>query len=135
MLHSAGCGQRQVAACSGLERSGVGDESAVESDRTPDQPDHTSTNPCVRGPSVVVHAFRFGPLGAGRVRACGKPTSFPAEVAIDAYDDSGQHYGPVRLLVDPWSAAHFNSGDLETGNVNKDVFGGTGPVTATGPCT
>ena len=45
------------------------------------------------------------------------------EVFIDAWDDEGEHRGPVILRIGPREAKHFNSNDLEAGNVNKGLSG------------
>ena len=47
-------------------------------------------------------------------------------VRIHAVDDSGRRAGPVTLSLDAKAAAHFNSGDLETGNQGKGLSGRTG---------
>ena len=49
------------------------------------------------------------------------------EVDIDAYDDDGKHYGPLTLAIDAGETVHFNSDDLEEGNVGKGLDGATGP--------
>ena len=48
------------------------------------------------------------------------------EVAIVAVDDEGVRSGPVRLTMRPRRAAHFNSADLEGGNIAKGLDGGVG---------
>ena len=45
---------------------------------------------------------------------------------ITAFDDEGSKYGPVSLEIDAGAAAQFNSRDLETGNAEKGLSGGTG---------
>ena len=52
------------------------------------------------------------------------------EVLIDAVDDAGERFGPLRLAIGAGEAAHFNSQDLETGNVAKGLSGGVGAPTA-----
>ena len=47
-------------------------------------------------------------------------------VRIHGTDDSGQAYGPVTLDLEPMAARHFNSGDLEDGNVSKGLSGSLG---------
>ena len=49
------------------------------------------------------------------------------EARIDAFDDSGGHYGPVTLQIAAGRTVHFNSGDLEEGNPDKGLSDGTGP--------
>ena len=52
------------------------------------------------------------------------------EVLIDAVDDAGERFGPLRLAVGAGEAAHFNSEDLEGGNAAKGLSGGVGAPTA-----
>ena len=47
-------------------------------------------------------------------------------VRISGIDDAGQEYGPVILSVDARATRHFNSRDLEGGNVSKGLDGGLG---------
>ena len=49
-----------------------------------------------------------------------------ATVQIKAYDDSDWDYDPVVLRVEAGKARHFNSLDLEMGNVAKGLSGGVG---------
>ena len=49
------------------------------------------------------------------------------EVTIEAFDDDGMSYGPLTLTIDAGETVHFNSGDLEDGNVGKGLAGSTGP--------
>ncbi|MDE0063633.1 MAG: hypothetical protein OXU72_12680 [Gammaproteobacteria bacterium] len=53
-------------------------------------------------------------------------SSEAGDVRIEALDDDGVAYGPLTLAVDADSAAHFNSVDLEDGNVGKGLTGSTG---------
>ena len=53
-------------------------------------------------------------------------SSVAGEVYIDAFDDAGQHFGPVKLFVEAGETAHFNSNDLEEGNAAKGLDRGTG---------
>ena len=48
------------------------------------------------------------------------------EVHIDAVDDTGVPYGPVTLAIGAGETVHFNSGDLEDGNAEKDLSRGIG---------
>ena len=52
------------------------------------------------------------------------------EVLVDAVDDAGERFGPLRLAVGAGEAAHFNSEDLEAGNAAKGLSGGVGAPTA-----
>ena len=49
------------------------------------------------------------------------------EVLIVAVDDSGRRHGPLALFVEANGTARIDSDDLENGNANKGLFGGTGP--------
>ena len=48
------------------------------------------------------------------------------EVLIEAVDDAGERFGPVRLAIGAGAAAHFNSRDLERGNAAKGLPDGIG---------
>ncbi len=48
------------------------------------------------------------------------------EVSIEAVDDTGARLGPVTLFIEAGETAHFNSGDLEDGNVAKGLSDGVG---------
>ena len=52
------------------------------------------------------------------------------EVLIDAVDDAGERFGPLRLAVGAGEAVHFNSDDLEAGNAAKGLSGGVDAPTA-----
>ena len=52
------------------------------------------------------------------------PTS--GEVTIQATDDAGSRRGPVGLALEAGATRHFNSGDLEYGNADKNLTGATG---------
>ena len=47
-------------------------------------------------------------------------------VRIEGIDDSGKRYGPVTLTLEAKETYHFNSGDLESGNLSKGLSGGLG---------
>ena len=49
------------------------------------------------------------------------------EVTVAAYDDSGRAHEALTLAVGAGATAHFNSDDLELGNAEKGLTGGTGP--------
>ena len=48
------------------------------------------------------------------------------QVTVNAWDDSGRRYDPITLDLDANETAHFNSGDLETGNPDKGLANGIG---------
>jgi len=52
--------------------------------------------------------------------------SLDGNVIIDAFDDTGSEYSPVVLSIDALETVHFNSDDLELGNVRKGLSGGVG---------
>lgn len=52
-----------------------------------------------------------------------------ASIRIDAYDDEGNVHGPATLVVNAGQTAHFNSRDLELGNVDKGLSEGVGQGT------
>jgi len=48
------------------------------------------------------------------------------EVRVEAVDDRGRSYPPATLAIGAGETRHFNSDDLELGNPNKGLAGGTG---------
>lgn len=48
------------------------------------------------------------------------------EVLLVAVDDTGRRFGPISFSLAPRAVKHFNSGDLERGNVIKGLSGGVG---------
>ena len=48
------------------------------------------------------------------------------DVRIDAWDDTGEHAGPVTLAIGVGETKHFNSEDLEAGNADKGLSEGIG---------
>ena len=53
----------------------------------------------------------------------------PGEVSITAIDDAGRIRGPIQVALNAHQTRHFNSGDLEAGNVGKGLSGGVGAGT------
>ena len=53
-------------------------------------------------------------------------------VRIHAIDDEGERFGPVELSLDALQSSHFNSGDLENGNPDKGLSGGSATAAAIG---
>ena len=51
------------------------------------------------------------------------------KVRIHAIDDEGRRFGPVDLSLDAKQTRHFNSNDLEDGNLSKGLSGGIGDGT------
>lgn len=50
----------------------------------------------------------------------------PGVVEIDAFDDSGSEYETVSMSIGAGETRHFNSDDLEVGNLNKGLPSGVG---------
>ena len=48
-------------------------------------------------------------------------------VRIEAVDDSGRRFDPLALFVEANGTARIDSDDIENGNTDKRLFGGTGP--------
>ena len=48
------------------------------------------------------------------------------DVAVEAVDDEGNRFGPVRLEMRARQTVHFNSNDLQGGNAAKGLSGGVG---------
>ena len=48
------------------------------------------------------------------------------DVAITAIDDEGVEHGPITLALEANEATHFNSTDLEEGNLDKGLTGAAG---------
>ena len=49
-----------------------------------------------------------------------------ASLRITGIDDSGQKHGPIKYVMEPRTSIHFNSDDIEQGNVNKGLPDGLG---------
>ena len=93
--------------------------------------------PALRAAGAAVLAGRLLPLlpaaadpsgRQGFVRVLNR-SDVDGTVWIDAVDDAGVRFGPVRLTVEAGAAAHFNSEDLEGGNASKGLSVGIGPPT------
>ena len=74
--------------------------------------------------SVPLFPSSSDPILQGFVRVI-NDSSQAGEVRIVAYDDSDRSYDPVILAIGQGEAAHFNSDDLEVGNVEKGLTGRT----------
>ena len=94
--------------------------------------------PALRAAGVRVLAGRLVPFlpaaadpsgRVGFVRVLNR-SDMDGDVWIDAVDDAGVRFGPVRLTVGAGAAAHFNSRDLEDGNAMKGLAAGIGSSTA-----
>ena len=56
-------------------------------------------------------------------------SSRTGEIRLDATDDAGDAHGPITLTIGARETVHFNSRDLELGNLAKGLSGRTGPGT------
>ena len=94
--------------------------------------------PALRGTGTAVMAGWPVPLFPSAADPSGRQgfvrvvnrSAIDGEVLIDAVDDAGERFGPLRLAIGAGEAAHFNSQDLETGNAAKGLSGGVGVPTA-----
>ena len=69
-----------------------------------------------------------GAMREGLVRVINR-SGEGGEVFIEAWDDAGVRFGPVRLRMDGRSAVHFDSTDLQSGNAGLGLAG-IGPTTS-----
>ena len=84
----------------------------------------------VAGWPVLIFPPAADPSGRqGFVRVVNR-SAVDGEVLIDAVDDAGERFGPLRLAIGAGEAAHFNSRDLEEGNAAKGLSGGVGTPAA-----
>ena len=84
----------------------------------------------VRGPVLLpLFPSASDPLGRqGFVRVINRSAE-AGQVSIEADDDSDTDYGAVTLAIGGGETVHFNSDDLEQGNVSKGLSGSTGTGT------
>ena len=54
-------------------------------------------------------------------------SDWAGEIEILPVDDGGRRFDPLTLTINAYETVHFNSGDLEAGNPDKGLLGGTGP--------
>ena len=84
----------------------------------------------VAGWPVQIFPSAADPSGRqGFVRVVNR-SAVGGDVLIDAVDDAGERFGPLRLAIGAGEAAHFNSRDLEEGNAAKGLSEGVGAPTA-----
>ena len=76
-------------------------------------------------PSVWLFPRASDPEREGFARVINH-SSRDGQVRITAVDDAGTRYGPVALSMASRQTAHFNSGDLESGNAGKGLPDGIG---------
>ena len=78
-----------------------------------------------------VHAVPFLPRAAdplgrqGFIRVVNH-SDMAGEVSITAFDDTGREYEPLAMSLGANETTHFNSDDLELGNLEKGLTGSTG---------
>ncbi len=77
-------------------------------------------------PAAPAAADPSGPSGFVRVL---NRSDVDGVVLVEALDEAGRRFGPVRLALGPRAAAHFNSADLEDGNAAKGMPDGVGRPT------
>lgn len=81
----------------------------------------------VTGPALVpLFPSAADPVREGLVRIVNHGAE-AGEVTITATDDYGMTARPVRLALEGGAVAGFDSADLEQGNPDKGLTGGTGP--------
>ena len=94
--------------------------------------------PALRAAGAAVLAGRLVPFLPAAADPSGRVgfvrvlngSAVDGDVWIDAVDDAGVAFGPVRLTVDAGAATHFNASDLQNGNAMKGLAAGIGPPTA-----
>ena len=79
------------------------------------------------GDAHAVHVFAAADDAKrqGFVRVI-NPSAAAGDVEVTAIDDNGRRYGPVTLTIGGSQVAHFNSNDLENGNLAKGFAAGVG---------
>ncbi|MCY4013429.1 MAG: hypothetical protein OXG82_12010 [Gammaproteobacteria bacterium] len=83
-------------------------------------------NASAAGHTVPMFPAASDPLGQqGFVRVINHSTE-AGEVSINAFDDTDRDYPTLTLSLNANQTAHFNSDDLEIGNEDKGLSGGTG---------
>ena len=65
------------------------------------------------------------PTRQGFVRVVNRSDT-DGSVEIHAFDDRGTAHGPVTLMIGAFETVHFNSSDLEDGNLDKGLSSGLG---------
>ena len=92
-----------------------------------------STTPANATPledGATLHRLPLFPAAGGArqgfARVINRSFTSSGEVVIEAVDDAGTRSGPVRLMLRPRQAVHFNSADLENGNAAKGLDGAVG---------
>ena len=79
---------------------------------------------------ATLHRLPLFPAAGGArqgfARVINRSFTSSGEVVIEAVDDAGTRSGPVRVMLRPRQAVHFNSADLENGNAGKGLDGAVG---------
>ena len=82
----------------------------------------------VAGWAVPLFPSASAPSGRGGFVRVLNRSETAGEVLVEAVDEAGRRFGPVRLALGPRQAAHFNSADLADGNAAKGLPEGVGPL-------
>ena len=93
-------------------------------------PERSGLPPGMSGRSAMLQTHRIGlfpsdgdALGRQGFARVINHSESNGTVEIDAWDDDGNHYGPLTLTIDAGETVHFNSEDLEEGNAGKGLEG------------
>ena len=87
---------------------------------------------CIAAAADSVHTIPFFPSASdawgrqGFARVINR-SDVAGDVTIEAIDDAGAIYAPLTLSIAPGESLHFDSSDLEDGNLHKGLSGSTGP--------
>ena len=100
----------------------------IEATNLLDSPTGNLSNLSSRGrersvPLVLSSKLRFYRTGFVRLINW---SDAPGSVRMRGIDDTGRQSDTITLSLDAGAAAHFNSGDLESGNESKGLAGGIG---------
>ena len=76
-------------------------------------------------PAIPLFLSASHPTRQGFARVINR-SARAGEVVIHAIDEAGVRFGPITLSLAAKQTAHFNSGDLKTGNAEKGLSGGVG---------
>ena len=85
-------------------------------------------HPPLSPPAIPLVTSADNPSQQGFVRVINHSDRV-GKVRIHAIDDEGRRFGPVDLSLDAKQTRHFNSNDLEDGNLSKGLSGGVGDGT------
>ena len=91
-----------------------------------DTPADTTEEPAARRHSLPLVLSASDGGREGFVRIINRSDE-AGTLLIHAVDDAGILYGPVEIAMSARETVHFNSRDLESGNLKKGMAGGIGP--------